>query len=526
MRCFFTYLTLILTSFYVFPQSTQSLFQQQEQEQESADENGQSTQYLHQGRLDRIKQEECAKDKSLFGCDLGALRAIDISQNRQQVAQLVSSAYTTVGPKLKISSNGSLFGPKAVKNAATDAKAPDEQVNDFCSHIPTIGNQVSQDTEQSKTEQLQSQGSSLSSPQSDALYQAAKTHQNSAKSSQQLGRTWNATSFCYTAHIANGGFADPKVYAKAGAAIVVADFYRDKNQVHEQYEERLNNLGNFINSKNDCSPVTNTNCFCNLEPTSAQFDPEAYNQYCLPPALASRGFNGVSCVNDRGQVDRNCDCATNGNCFDSSFNTALQNSQQLFHPNATGELSNAVRALSNGNSEQLTSTQSEALFNAALRTLRQADGNVTIDPGTARRAKPEDIAFFESRGLPRNTSVLLASQPPAPSGTRQLFAEQTKAFNAKETLKKFDKVQRSQLRYSQAFKRSAPKRKRKKKKRRNLLAKFQNGTTKGGVSILGWEQKALNKADISVDNSKPIFEIISNRYKFSGWEKVKYDFLK
>ena len=369
MRRFLTYLTFSLMAFYALPQSTQSLFQQQEKELTNT--NGQdTTQFIHQGRLDRVKEEECDKDKSLFGCDLGALRAVDISQNRQQVAQLVSSAYTTVGPKLKISSNGSLFGPKAAKGAGVDAKSPEQQVSDFCAHIPTIGNQSSQDTEQSQTEQIQKQGISQSSPQSDALYQTAKTHQNSAKSSKQLQTTWNATSFCYTAHIANGGFADPKVYAKAGAAIVVADFYRDKARVHGEYQERLTDLGDFINSKNDCSPITNTNCFCNLEPTSAQFAPEAYSQYCLPPALASRGFNGVSCVNDLGQVDRNCDCATNGNCFDRSFNTALQNSQQLFHPNATSELSNAVSALSNGNSQQLSSAQSEALFNAALRTLR------------------------------------------------------------------------------------------------------------------------------------------------------------
>lgn len=478
--------------------------------------------YYHQGIAEKYLEEECKKLKT--GCNDTSSKPGNVLGGFEEVlpklyAVMGTLAAAGVGGKIQMkSSSGSSSTTTGTTGSGGDTQAQPEkkEKTDICIYIPMVGEMVSSATQQQAEQQIQQTNVQTGADrQKDALYAVARTHQTRAKTAKMQGAVYAATGACYVSYLAMGAVANPMFIAKLGASVAMSAIFFKKAGKHKEYANKLKEIANNLPGAGECNPYTNTNCFCS-EDTSYKTDPGNFNRFCVAKALVNNGPAGtqVACATlsstGAATVDASCACKKTNSCA----NVQLGGLAGQIGLGAIGfkdplsVLDNTTGSFNDGSvgafGEGLNARNANALKNSA--------GGI---PNVDVNGKTKDIADkIASLGVPANVAGMLANQSdgslPDSSATAPALASDGTAAQEGSTgranIPGYNSAPNSRGFVGSNDPGFV-----------NPLAGLNKTKKPSSVQIETFAEKAIREAEITNDTSRGLFEIISNRYRTSGW---------
>lgn len=502
--------------------------------------------YMHDGRSNRILEEACKNGSKK---DLDICNGQDPNRSKATMMKALSQMYTLVVSSIpdmdsietsypsEEDASKSVAKPKKPApegdQAATDAK-PDEAaeesdtVHDYCRYIAS-GTEAVALFQQQLAQQDIGMNLNEDSAQRQALEKAYLSHKERAKTAKVQYVGWGSTTACYVAMawkpMATGG-ASWKTYLKTAAAATLTAYYKGVVDDQESYMSKVNSIKDRLPKAGDCNPVTNKDCYCS-EP-STQYDPT----YCMDKIREKQIAENsvyVSCLDENLKVDEDCSCDKTDSCYSKKFLNTLSsfegagvlpaNAFKSFNSLTNGELING----------QLTGVPDSQLLAIANKALKDKKINIKSKVPLTNDQK-EVFEGLQALGLSKDVASSLASVP----YSKEASANTAKfgGSNAKNVVKANYKSSKGRsnskvLTFSGGSGINAPKQKSKNSNDFNfnkMLDKFKKKSAKtNNGNVLKFAERAGNNAQITKDSSRPIFDIISRRYRVSGWKKLELD---
>lgn len=518
-------------------------------------EQVESETYIHAGKADALYKEQCVKKDGTIKTDcVSADSAFQDGSNMQKLEAMmpmVNMAYSMVGGMLPLKytekenggpvltdgkteyvqdKNGYYTDPKTGQALDPDQrkemglKEKSKSGQDYCGMIPQVGTTAVQFYEQSMDKQTQQNYTNAApeTQQAASFRSLAKAHKDRAKTAKIQFGIWGATGACYGAlMLTNTIQSNAGAVVKTGASLLLAHYFNVKRKAHEEKAALLEEMASKYPGAGDCNPFTATTCFCNEE-TSPMSDPTNYQNKCVPKGF-QKNFtnNSFVCVDANGKADPACDCKAKGSCIDSRFKT--MGMQVGLNPSMMRDPLAGIAPLSTGfgtsGLDDITN-KNMAFTKHAMDKIKPQDlSNLNLNN------KQKDIAKgFAKAGIPRSFAAVMAKAAKggsnAPSiATSGLSGGSGIGLSGKGMKNAMSAIQK--VRYGKAGGSRASKRRRSRSKSR--LGRFGRRGKKGvtGVQIMDFATKAQREAEISKDTSRPIFDIITYRYKASAWREFR-----
>lgn len=463
----------------------------------TAEELNTAETYMHQGQIQEKSDELCNDPNNEFKdiCtnETSAFRK-DGWQDMEQIMPIVAKVYSMVA----------VLG---VKQA------------DVCAIIPAAveaGAVVMSKLENQKIAENLDQANSLST-QAQSFHATANKHKDLRKQTGLQAGGWVAGAACYTAKIiasytpAASKDLDPKervmMYVKLGGSVAMGSFYAMKAKYHNKRYKQLKSMAAQLPGRGKCNPVTETTCFCS-EDTSETSDAANYQKYCVPKELANRPGTATVCVTATGLADPNCNCKLTNSCI--TTRVGEMGLKLGFNGSHLQNIINGIKPLGNGfyGADFQATTDKNMAF--AKKQLEKAPP-ATEDPNLNAEQK-KMASLIASMGVPKSIAASLAKQPSAtlPSNIAEFNPKlSTNGYASKvnDPIVRRGKTIRSKKTISSS--------------NNPFARKSSKASNASGVEIDGFIEKAQREAEIVKDTSKPIFDIISYRYKKSAWREFK-----
>ena len=511
-----------------------------------------SENYLHQGLSEKLYQEECEKNRD--ACE--GIEAHTFSSAGDATVEVAAKMYAmfmgSAAPKIKIAegAENTAASPAADNQTSTETpaeaskdntagtqkqtdgqtKEKDNEVEDYCKYGAMATETLAMAHQTVTQQSINSFSVPQDSAQKEFLYQAARSHKARAQSAGIQEKGWGATTACYAAMVAYGGFKGnlgttaKSVSWRLGASAFLTYYFNKKRKKQEAYEKVVKSIADRLPGKGDCNPITERNCFCE-ESTSRQKDPANYTTYCLPPAYqrsyTNQPFETTSCLSASMKEDDECKCLTTNNCFDQTYSSMTVDlpyghviGPQTVQP--VGELSRGK--YDQGALERVTGQK----LAAAKNLLKKIDSDL-IPPESLSKAQLQEVEELTKAGVPLNLARTLAAHPTnsnALAGAANKIGTMGPGSNSAEENARGPS---SSAYYSSNEERpSTP-------NNRNgedlsYLKKLGQNNNEGPLSgkIVKFAETAMKDADIHQNKELSLFEIINYRYQFSGREKLGF----
>jgi hypothetical protein len=517
-------------------------------------ELAESETYIHQGQAERIYQDQCVNEDGTIKseCSTDTSTAFEdgsVEQKIEQLMPMIGPAYSMImgqlpvkhiekengGPVLQDKKgnefikqeDGSYANSKTKETISAedqkDLKKKGKDGPDYCGYIPQVGTTAVTFYEQTMDKQTQ-QNFESATPQTRqaASFQAlAKAHKDRAKTAKVQFGVWGATGACYAAlMVTNTIQANVGAVAKTGAATLLAYFYSLKVKAHENRAKLLEEMAKEYPGAGDCNPHTATTCFCNEE-TSPMSDPTNYQNKCVPKGYANN-FNNDSfiCVNSAGKADPACDCKKTGTCVSAKFKT--MGAQIGLNPSMMRDPLAGISPLSNGfgtsKMDDITNKNLAFTKNAMKKIKPDNLNNLGLNSKQTKLAKD-----LHKAGIPANFARVMAKGArggsAAPSIATSGLSGGSIGLKGKGMNKAFSAA-KQKVSYKGGGKLSSGK----SRSSSSGLSRFgrrrgKKGVT--GVQIEDFATRAAREAEITKDKSRPIFDIITYRYKASAWREFR-----
>jgi len=497
-------------------------------------ERYESQQFVHEGLLQRQIKEQCEglKDsKACYGNGKTKFLGMDSS-----LIQGIAKMYSLFGGMISMAGDGMDFKTKT-KEAETPELKPGEtkpetetpetaenkeggeKKKNYCVYIPAAGEAVATLSQQMGQQNIQNTAST-ETPQKDALYKAARSHETRAKTAKIQGTVWGATTACYAYYMTAGGVVlDTKTILQAAAAGFLTTYWFSEAKQQEAYAKEVKKIADNLPGKGDCNPHTQNNCYCSQPET--MYDPV----HCVPQlqakALAKNSF-AVPCVDKDLQADAKCDCVTADACFDSEFFSdsnlpgigtfAASSAGKNFKSLTRGQLLNGkLSASQNGNSA------------AATRLLKDIAKNAT-PPSSLSKSQQGISDALTNAGLPAGLAKMMAMSPTTSAGKRKVasLGAGSSGSSGKTTTRRRSKGS-NVLRFSNGLGKVGAQKKKSGTNFNSMLGKYKKKKTTSNKKVLKFANQAQKAAQIERNKDKPIFEIISRRYQVSGWRRLEIE---
>ncbi len=528
-------LALIPTSLFA-QNSLDSSFSTVNEKQLTDQQVNDSKTFVHQGVRDKKIEEGC---KTIDKCDpnaaanKGVILPGIIENNIGKLYAVVFGGLDFLtgkgGPSVTVKDKtaGVAKGtPPAAKEKLPGAAAKDGTTTkpDYCIY-PAIGSEVLIGMMQANMQQQAQQGSANLDPQLQALVNLKETHKARKKTSMLQSAVYAGTSACYIARAAVSGGAvvmDAKYIAKMTAAGGIAVLYGLKAKKHQAAADKVQKVIDSLPKEGSCNPWTGTTCFC-AESTSKTLYPSQYQEVCV---LNGGNPNGtvanVGCgklVNGQMTLDPTCTCKSNNTCFTANVSG--------FNPNFN--LGKNFQDLANkGFNLANSGTYDEAQLRDYTTSARAQAGKIESKLDTSGLPKvnltdeQKKIADGLDEFVPDGTAALAAVAPDAgPPGGGLMGGSTASALEkVPEQLKK-DLAESVSGKYSSrgggGDGGGSPE--------QISLPGFGGPEGKKEGEVVSFADKALESdgADVANIPETPIFDIISNRYRRSAWEKFSID---
>jgi hypothetical protein len=527
--------------------------------------------FFHQGRNQEIMQEKCRQlnerlksgqasatiKGDLKDCDQSSLDRAGQSfggkagETFEAMIPVVAKAYATVIGMPGMSKISAKLGKKAqskevakiIKEQGEDSnllkdkldnkanpiegdkelKEKKKEYEDWCAKMPVATELIAGATQMLADNKIEQTAINPNDIQRDSLYALKRSHLERKKTAQIQTAGWGATSACYIGYaaFAQAAARDWKLWLKMAASGFLTTFYGLKIKRHQAYADELDKLIAELPPKGECNPHTETHCFC-AQASSKQIYPDNYRKYCLNPALAARDnpYEAAVCVDHNMNIDNDCKCRKSRSC--------IQDKMLMDAPVVNGlgfsQAQTALKGLNSIGSGQFGSSQlagTDALRNAA-RVNELLKQKATDEGIASANGKPDQTTsqLLTTTGVPLSVARGLSGLNAAPleQDLRNSLARDFSSpieLNYGADKKKVSYGDESFQLNKQKKDDIAP----------NPFANFMQKNKKniGGdansVEILDFHEQARKKAEISRNSSKPIFEIISHRYRSSAWKK-------
>jgi hypothetical protein len=460
--------------------------------------------------------EACEKLKDSDACrGQGKTKFLGVDST---LIQGIARAYSMFSGML--SASGALGGGSS---AAAAGESGGSGV-DYCGIIPMAGEQVASFMQQAEQNQIQSQPVTEANAQKEQLYQASRSHGARARSAKIQGSVWGIATGCYGVMVATGKAAlDKKTILKAGASGFLTLFWLNESKQQKKYENEVKSIADSLPGAGDCNPHTERNCYCAQPET--EFDPK----YCLEPLRAkdpSKSVYEVPCTTQNNESDPKCYCVGLDTCLDKKTfsNMQLPGISSFAASSAGNEARNLFRGtlssadLSSDSGKQ--SARAKSLFKSILPS---------IDKDSPLSAEDLSISDrIESLGVPQAVARSLAATKPNSFGNNKAAGlSLSSGKNTNTAVNKSTGKKSNVLRFTNS---KSSIRDRKKKSGASSLSKYMNKLKRGtkgkkvsGSKVLKFARQAQRNAEISQKKDKPIFEIISRRYKLTATRRLSLD---
>jgi hypothetical protein len=483
--------------------------------------------FTHQGVKDRVYNEGCAKAD---GCKA--------DESGFPIEQLIGKAYALLGvmtgsgmlpqltAKAKVPSAGegakdTVAAPAkdAAATPAKDAAAKAEGKTDYCMiaamAYETIGGMIQTNLQKKAEGTVAGAGDA----QLQALVSLKETHKARKTTATLQSTIYGGVTTCYGVMAWKGDIAlDWKYWAKLGGAATLTALYLKKRDKHAKAMDKVQAVIDSLPKTGDCNPWTGTSCFCK-ETTSKTVYPMEYQEVCVlnngnfeTPKLAL----GCGAVTDNKlQFDETCKCKATNTCYKA--NLKAFNSKLGLGANLMDEANKGFNMVNSGEYDQgkLDAYTTSA---AAFANKVQAKMDPNSIPKVALDEDKKKVAGELSAYLPPSLANMAAAAPEKYSGGINNAASGTAEISKLPEAMKAKLADAISVGYTQGSGSSSavagqPE---------FSLPGFPGQKTEesGGTEVVSFAEQAVSKADVSNAPETPIFDIISNRYRRSGWEKL------
>lgn len=520
-----------------------------------------SDQYVHKGKSDRIYRDECQGD-NLSVCEgqekfgdktLGvdpqimgilakayvAVVGLGIGDFQKAIpevkAEVPKPAAEVKAPEASQAAQGTQSAQSTQATSANTnsqakpaAQEGDDKVSDYCRYIP-MGIELMAFLKQNMAQDnIMKMPSSSATAQKDSLLRAAKSHDERAKQAKIQFAGWGATSACYAAYSAMNIQLDWRYALKLGGSLLFTTYYKKEVDRHKEYASTVREIASKIPGKGDCNPVTDTLCYCSEESTKNDLD------FCAPQ-IRQRHINKLAefstpCIDDRGQTDVACKCLDEGRCFDKKLESNLLGVgfSQLDLKGIRPAQELARGSLSSASLQTASQTQS-----AINNRLKRGLGNELDKLADKMKlsGQPDGLGFLSESGLPNSLARILASAPMSPAAKEKLAEMQTNqesfspdfTFSAgaspSQSLSSIRRTRASRLNFRNTPQEDDD-------QFNDIFNKFNqddNARETASDNVLTFAERASQQAQISKNQDKFLFDIISNRYRLSAWNRFEFD---
>ena len=480
-------------------------------------ERHQSQTYVNEALGNKIVMEECAKldDPGICRGQRGGKKILGLDPSMISVA---AKAYATMMGAGMHKGGLDAKAPEVDETTDLERAAEDgEAKDDYCVLIGTGAEGVGLAMQQLSGKTLQTPVGGATD-QKRALYKAARSHRDRAKTAAIQAAGWGGASACYVYMMTSGGAAinSKKNLLKTAASGLLAAFYFREKGLQEKYSDQVKGIADKLPSPGDCNPVTETDCYCSLK--EYQNDPKHCVPYLHRKKLSEGSILRVACVNDKLQADPDCQCVGADSCLDKTLKNEFAGSAagSGFVTVPIGkEVASLVRGELAGGSLTSAALGKNAGLNAFFRKHRDEIPPIGVR-GADGASKVSRLG--ETFGLPGRLAgyVLAAPEPPGMSqavaklggvpvggGSGTAGAPSKKSsgriltFQGGGGLREKGKGSPSP---SQGF------------DFQKYLNKGQKKSALKSGEILEFNRRAINSAEVSGNPEKNIFHIISKRY--------------
>ncbi len=399
-----------------------------------------------------------------------------------------------------------------------DAKRDTKEGTDFCGYIPMVTETAATFSAQSNNQQIEANAQAQTgstAAQADAFYAMADVQKNLRQSSQMQAIGWGSTAACYTTLMLTGTMA-PKAnpIVKASAATLLGTYYLKKAMAHNERKKAYEKLAEGFPKAGQCNPYTRTTCFC-MEKTSQASDPTNYQRFCVPKDLHSAAPNAVSCVTQDFKPDPACSCKAKGTCVQARI--ASIGAQIGLTPTTMSGQFQAIKPFGSGflGSDFDGSAQKNLAFaKKGIAKIPTTKVNFTDD-------KQKDLTKkLIGAGLPKFGAANLA----VAKGSNPLPSSFSRGYTPSRSYSK-SKPSSNVSSDTPRFKRGGDVNG--SSKRRSSRSRSRRSRGGGGAKAIEIQdfasqaQKRAMERAITTDKSKPIFDIITYRYKTSAWREFR-----
>jgi hypothetical protein len=505
-----------------------------------------SEQFVHDGKALRQQKEECEAlddpsacrgsepDSKFLGMDAGMVMAL--SKMYSLVIGLGESGLShedTMSPDQEAVTDATNSGENTgnenapaddpVEENATADEEDDDSTDDYCKYI-AVGIEAVSMFQQTQSAKVANIPAGQSTSQKEVLYKAARSHKDRAKTHKFQYVGWGATTACYIGMLSMtpASWANWGNVAKLAASTTMTLFFRDQAKLNEGYYQSVKGIADRLPGKGDCNPITEKDCYCAEEETMN--DPKV----CLPELHAQKiklGNYRVACIDAQGKVDPKCTCIDANACLDNKFMSKIKpfGFGTAFHSAATKPLSNLARGqLTSGDIASAGNGAQSAYIKKGLRDL----ASKVPSAGQLTAAQQKTVSDLNNFGLSPKLAAAFTKAPITASikGNKFQGRYQGKGRGYKRSYSRAKK-RGSVLNFSGG---RGGRKKLSRAKSGNQYNKFlkkfgKKGKGKTSSKVLNYNEAAMRNADINKDKSRPIFEIISRRYKVSGYKRLNIE---
>lgn len=470
--------------------------------------------FTHQGIKDRAIKEGCSKVDDCKAPEEGGLE------------MMIGKAYAMIGmvAGTKLNARGGNTNTEGASQAGEAAPASGagetqkKEKNDYCMMGAMawefVGAQVQQQLQSKNNESA----ANIEDIQLQSLVSLKQAHEARAKTASMQRNVYGAVTLCYAGMATVGKAAlDWKLMLKMGGATALTALYQKKIKKHKDAAKVVQEVIDSLPKTGTCNPWTNTSCFCS-ERTSKDLYPAEFQEICI---LNGGNFDtpkvAIGCgavVDNKIQYDKECKCKQTNSCLKSGLKAF--NPQFPLGNNFLQEANKNFDLLNSGEFDQgkldVASTNAAAL---AAKFKPKVRGKMPQPKLTPEQQKIADQ--FKSVLPPALANMAAASNGDYTGGVNDSGFGSPAITKLPDSLK--DKLANTiDVRYRRGggpTQYSDP-------EPQFVMPKFPGQEAKQeGTEVLSFAEEAISKADVSNSPSTPIFDIISNRYRRSGWKKLE-----
>jgi hypothetical protein len=512
--------TLILTfSLNALGQTT--IYDEVNEQSLTDEEKAGADSYLHGGLVEQAYMEKCVAEDGLVKEECQEARTAFESgstmgdiEKMMPMIKVAYSSFSSLATGSQPGQNKMTYTGKKIEGDTTGARQPNKEGTDYCAMIPPTVETAATEVARIQNQQIEGNIKNSGAPQAqqaEAFYSMANVQENLAKSSRTQSYGWGTTAGCYATLMATGSIAtNTSVIIKTSASALLTTYFIKKTQAHKERAEAYKKLAEGFPQAGECNPFSNTSCFC-LEKTSATSDPVNFKKFCVPSELHSADPTAVSCVTKDFKPDPSCSCRSKGTCIQARL-ASVGHSIGL-EPTLMNNILKGARPYSSG----FAGGNLEGITSKNLAFAKKQLKKVKPTKVSFKNKKQKDLAKdMVKLGIPKFGAAKLATTK-ATNNLPRSFSNFGSDFRRRTSSKVTSKSNKAR------FTRGKTARKSYSSSRRSRRGS-RGGSKAKAIEIEDFASKAEKSAMngmISKDKSRPIFDIITYRYKTSAWREFK-----